>query len=432
MELGLETIGNACLIVHDKGPVLATDPWIEGPAYFGSWITSHEIPDEQYANIKAAEFLWISHGHPDHLSHESLGQLKDKKILLADHYGGRIARDLRNDGFDVTVMSDGQWMQLSERVRVLTIGDIQQDSTLLVDIDGRLIVNSNDASDLGAGPFVKSIIDTYDVSFLMCLTGYGDADMINFFDENGERIPAPALKQEPLLDGIESHLRNFGIRYYVPFSAQHNYQRSDSVWARSCATPLSAYEGQFQSDLHEMLPPFCRFDFVSDEATAIDPPARPDVVIPCEHFGDNWSDELDAEDRAKVEAYLQPITHLHSFLGYINFRVGGRDNRIVLNSEHALGITFEAPRASLMTSIEYRIFDDLMIGNYVKTTLHGPWPRQGTAALYPDLIPFIGKYADNGGARTPTELKAYFDAYRARGMFSLADPLAQAAVDRYR
>ena len=37
MQLGFETIGNATLIAFDEGPVLATDPWISGSAYFGSW-----------------------------------------------------------------------------------------------------------------------------------------------------------------------------------------------------------------------------------------------------------------------------------------------------------------------------------------------------------------------------------------------------------
>ena len=36
MHTGFETIGNACLIFHDERPVLATDPWRIGPAYFGS------------------------------------------------------------------------------------------------------------------------------------------------------------------------------------------------------------------------------------------------------------------------------------------------------------------------------------------------------------------------------------------------------------
>ena len=42
--LGFETIGNATLIAYDGNPVLVTDPWIRGGAYFGSWTFSHLIP----------------------------------------------------------------------------------------------------------------------------------------------------------------------------------------------------------------------------------------------------------------------------------------------------------------------------------------------------------------------------------------------------
>ena len=62
MELGFETIGNATLIAFDHGPVLATDPWIAGGAYFGSWGLSHEVPPEQMAAIRSAQYVWFSHG----------------------------------------------------------------------------------------------------------------------------------------------------------------------------------------------------------------------------------------------------------------------------------------------------------------------------------------------------------------------------------
>jgi len=67
VELGFETIGNATLICHDREPVLVTDPWIEGSAYFGSWKLSHRIPEAQFDAIKRIKYAWFSHGHPDHL-----------------------------------------------------------------------------------------------------------------------------------------------------------------------------------------------------------------------------------------------------------------------------------------------------------------------------------------------------------------------------
>ena len=47
MNIGFQTIGNATLICYDNNPILVTDPWIKGSAYFGSWILSHEIPEQQ-------------------------------------------------------------------------------------------------------------------------------------------------------------------------------------------------------------------------------------------------------------------------------------------------------------------------------------------------------------------------------------------------
>ncbi|TMD62690.1 MAG: MBL fold metallo-hydrolase, partial [Chloroflexi bacterium] len=89
-EVGFETIGNATVILHDRRPLLATDPWIAGPAYFGSWGLSHQIPAEQMEAIQKCEYVWISHGHPDHLSGDSLKLLSNKKVLVPDHVGARV------------------------------------------------------------------------------------------------------------------------------------------------------------------------------------------------------------------------------------------------------------------------------------------------------------------------------------------------------
>jgi hypothetical protein len=71
----------------------------------------------------------------------------------------------------------------------------------------------------------------------------------------------------------------------------------------------------------------------------------------------------------------------------------------------------ETPRNSLMTAIEYEIFDDLLIGNFIKTTLHGNWESE---SLHPHFTPHVAKYADNGRAKTRGEVDAYFAAYRSR------------------
>ena len=143
-------------------------------------------------------------------------------------------------------------------------------------------------------------------------------------------------------------------------------------------------------------------------------------------FDDDWSEPLRPGELERLRAYLAPVQHWRRFLGWIAFKVGGETHRIDIAAEHASrGITFEVPRHSLMTAVEWRIFDDVLISNFAKCTLHGPWHAPGTAAMYPDFNPFLTKFGDNGGAYSPDELRRYFRTYLDRGFTKLdGDPAA--------
>jgi len=412
MDLGFETIGNATLICHDKIPVLVTDPWITGPAYFGSWTRSHEIPAEQMESILGSRFVWISHGHPDHLSVDSIEPLKEKKFLLPDHVGNRIFDGLCALGFDVQVLKSRVWTSLSDRIRVLSIADYNQDGILLVDFDGTLVVNLNDASDRGWGRFVRKVVRGHKVSFLLKLSGYGDAEMIHLFDEEGRFIAPPAAKREPVGKQISHLTMQYGVKFFVPFSSMHRYQRADSVWVNQYITPLEEYAKGFVSTRCELLPAFIRYDCARESLERIDPPQTSQSVFSPEEFGDAWSETLTAADKVKLTAYFNSFEHIRSHFGFIRFKIGGESQTIDLNAaKGSPGITFEAPRHSLMVSVEQEIFDDLLIGNFMKTTLHGD---RGIRPLYPDFTPYIAKYGDNGRAKTNDELDAYFTQYRKR------------------
>ncbi len=106
------------------------------------------------------------------------------------------------------------------------------------------------------------------------------------------------------------------------------------------------------------------------------------------------------------------MRHLERCLDFVQLRVAKADHRIELNRRRfKRGITFEVPRGSLMTAVEHQIFDDLLIGNFMSTTLHGDF---GQECLYPNFSPYVAKFSDNGRARTPEELDRYFADYRAR------------------
>jgi hypothetical protein len=412
MDLGFETIGNATLICHDKRPVIVTDPWIVEHAYFGSWGLSHVIPVETMESIKSSQYVWISHGHPDHLSSRSLDLLRDKKFLIPDHVGGRILEGLRWRGFDVTVLNDRRWYPISDRIRILCIADYNQDAILLVDIGGSLIVNFNDASDHGWGSFVKQTIRKYKVSFHLQLSGFGDADMINVWRDDGTFIEPRAGRKKPVGKLIARQTERWRTKYFIPFSSMHIYQRADSVWARKYGTKLSDYAVGFESNSSELLPAFVRYDVAKQTYSQIDPLARSPEPLDPKECGDDWSEPLECADKKKITAYFKAISHLEEFLDFVSVRVDGAEHVVELASRRFdRGLTFEVPRHSLMVAIENEIFDDLLIGNFMKTIIHGNFPR---LLLYPEFTPYVAKYADNGLAKSKTQMRAYFKEYMMR------------------
>lgn len=414
--LGFETIGNATLIAYDGGPVLATDPWLGGEAYFGSWGLPYDIPADQLDAILTSEFIWLSHGHPDHINAGALEKLHGRKILLPDHVGGRIHDDLKAAGFDVEILKDREWVKLSDKISVCCVSDYFQDAVLLVNINGRLVVNLNDASDRAWGSFVKRIASNFEKVYLLKLFGFGDVDMMNFFDEQGNRVIPPSVRKRPIGEQVSFYTKLYGATDVIPFSSFHRYQREDSIWANELVTPEKALLEGFDHEAATLHPAFQRVCCETDTLTGLSPAEKPVQVFSPSAFGDDWSEPLEPQDILRVQEYFRSIEALSDSLDFITMKVGGQEATVPLAGRgFQRGITFECPRASLITAINHEVFDDLLIGNFMKTTLHGAWEN---VTLHPDFTPFVAKFADNGRAKSKAELEQYFDIYRRRAPFA--------------
>lgn len=404
---GFETVGNATLIAYDQRPVLVTDPWIYGEPYFGSWDLPYEIPPDQMDAIAWSEYVWFSHGHPDHLNEPSLRELTDKKILLPDHEGGRIASQMREAGLNVQILPTKQWVQLSPKIRVLCVPDMNQDAVLVIAMGNHVIINLNDSSAIGYTRYLRRLAAGFERRYLLALRNYGECET-KLYDEQGNFLPPASARKPSVGRQYELLAKKYGGTHIIPFSIFHRYQREDSVWAAEYTTPLSAHFEDYTYTGADLLPAFVQIDFEHDKETELRPSPRPWVVKPPAAFGDDWSDSLDREDVALCRSYFQQKEHVARTLGFIDLSVGGRTDRIVLNPHLHSGLTLEVPRNSLMQAVRYEVFDDLVIGNFMKVTLHG------VNGLYPDFTPYVAKYADNGCAQSEEELRQYFRSYRKR------------------
>jgi hypothetical protein len=414
MNLGFETCGNATLIAYDAGiPVLATDPWLQGAQYFGSWTLPYRFTAEQLAAFSAVRYVWLSHGHPDHLNLESLAVFRDKTLLVPTHRGDRILGDLRAAGYRVQVLPNDSWTQLSSRVRVLCCSDRNQDAAMLVALGDRCgVLNLNDGSAIGNRLRLKAHLRPFARRFVLRLLGGGGADMINYFTEEGTRIAPMPAERKPLGLAYSRLLRDWNGTHTAPFSCHHAFARTDSRWAADYETPLEAHGNQFKRQCGEFIPGYFAYDVTADRITPTPMEPVPRVFHDPREFGDDWSEPLEADDVKALGDYFRKFEHLRPRFQFINLRVGGRDHFVDLGGQRGRGITFEAPRHSLITAVRYEIFDDLLIANFVKTVLHG-----GVRSLYPDFTPYVAKYGDNGRAFSVAELNVYFQSYREESGF---------------
>ena len=402
--LGFKTVGNATIAAFDGKSILATDPWLgnDDDAYFGSWQLSHNIPKIELDEILDSKYIWFSHGHPDHLNPKSSKLFFNKHIILPNHAGSRISEYFVNKKAKVTVLQTGIWMQLSKNIKIMNIPNAEQDCILLIDINGRLLVDINDSSYQFCQRFLTHIISQYKTSYLLMLSGYGDADMINFYREDGSFIEPPAsLKYPPGYD-LSRAAKALGIGNVIPFSCFHEYKRSDSVWANNYAVKnLEDFTRGLDNDLIA-LPAFSCVDCTDDTFVKISGISKePSRIIDCKEFGDNWDDELDKTDIKKIEQYFQSIEELSRAFSFVKVRVGKKTHTVKL-SEGSIGVMFEAPAKSLMDAINWEIFDDLLIGNFMKTTL-----------INKDVLGFtaVCRYSDNGRVKSSSEVQNYLSQY---------------------
>jgi len=409
MNLGFETCGNATLIVYDGGiPVLVTDPWISGAQYFGSWMLPYRFTPEQTEAFAGARHVWLSHGHPDHLNLESLAAFRDKTLLLPHHHGGRILHDLNAAGYHVHEVADDSWVQISPQVRILCCADWNQDAALLIALGEECaVLNLNDGSALGTRATLHARLQSFKRRFVLKLFSNGTADMINFFTEEGERIDPMSAESRPLGYCYSGLLKKWSGTHTAPFSCHHVFARTDSRWASNYELPIEAHGACFKPTRGEFIPGYFSYDVTHDRITETAMELAPREFREPHEFGDDWLEPLDRQEVQTVRAYFQKFDHLRQKFQFIGVRVGGQDNFVDLGGPKGRGITFEAPRHSLMTAINYEIFDDLLIGNFTKTVLHG-----GVRSLYPDFTPYVAKYGDNGRAFSVGELHDYFLAYR--------------------
>lgn len=416
MSAQFETLGNASVIVfEDARPVLATDPWLTGTCYFGSWALDHPLSHQQIQNFFDAEWIWISHGHPDHLHDASLNMLPLRKnILLPDHYDGEIAANLRDRGFAVTILPYRTWYPLTPRIRVMCIDNINQDAVLVIEADGSLIIDLNDSPLCGELRFLRRLIRHYprEKTWLLALCSV-DADMFNFVDEAGQSLVGPPEERKPgAVWTVARTASQLGIGNFCCSSSQHIYVRADSVWANPHRIGWADMQRYWSRPEVNLVEPFVTVDLTSGQYVRNHPAQVSDASqITTATGDDDWSSRLTETEWDRVTAFVQQFQLIRRYIDFVAFQVGGETRRVPISHRghiaNARGIVFHVPKQSLLATVEFGYLDDLLIGNFMKV-------RLVNSKLYPRFTPLVAKVGGNAKVYTTGQYHRFLWRYFRR------------------
>jgi len=419
--LSFKTMGNATIQLWAGGkPLLTTDPWLVGRAYFDSWALHHPLSEAEIQSALDSEYLWISHGHPDHMHHESLALMADgKKMLVPSHYHDEISKTLENDGFDVEIMTYRKWYRLHEQLEILCLDNINQDAILVMRFGDALLINLNDSPLCGELSFLKKLVKTHpnDKVYAFKLVGIG-ADMLNYVDASGARdIDPPEDYRQGCIEGVADELAGLGVRTLCMSSSQHLLVRPDSKWVNEYEFTHSDLQRHWHRPAVKVVEPFVSCDIASGDIIANWPSQRPDSAQFIDHLGDdNWDEKLNEEEWARVVGFFAQFETLSDIVDFIDVDVAG-ERRTVLEQKKQRrkkrGVCFFVPKQSLLETIQWGYFDDLLIGNFMKTQLIN-------MRLYPDFSPRLAKYGGNAKVYSRKALKAMYRHYFWRNPVGMA------------
>ena len=212
-------VKHASLLIEWDGFNLLTDPWIEGPALFGSW-THYPPSDYTVSNLPKIDAIWISHEHSDHLHENSLSKFeKDIPIFVSKFGNDRLAKRVKKLGFtDVNSMSSFEPFKITKSIEATSFksSSVWNDNILLLEMDDFKILNFNDA---GINMNIQEKIPSVD---LICsvFAASGSAYPTNWshLDEiSKNRIMTDSNKG--LLHELKRMVDMFNPQYIIPFAS---------------------------------------------------------------------------------------------------------------------------------------------------------------------------------------------------------------------
>uniref|UniRef100_A0A673CT03 Cytidine monophosphate-N-acetylneuraminic acid hydroxylase n=1 Tax=Sphaeramia orbicularis TaxID=375764 RepID=A0A673CT03_9TELE len=142
------------------------DPWLKGPAFARGWWLLHEPPADCMDRLCAADLIYISHMHSDHLSYPTLKVLSERRPDMPIYVGDTsrpVFWYLEQSQVKLTnikVIPFGIWQNVDEHLRFMILMDgvhPEMDTCIIVQYKGHMILNTVDCTRPNGGRLPQNV-----------------------------------------------------------------------------------------------------------------------------------------------------------------------------------------------------------------------------------------------------------------------------------
>jgi CMP-N-acetylneuraminate monooxygenase len=309
---------HACIEVKYRGFSFLTDPWLEGPAFFGSWL-HYPAPRVDARKLRPSA-IWISHEHSDHFHEPTLSLLPPSTpVYVPDFPNRRLPARLHALGFqNVVALPFGEPVDVSDGVRITVFepASLWNDAILLFEVEGFRWLNLNDA---GVNHRIAQLVGPVDLissTFSPGASGY-PLTWTHLSDE--EKVDILDRSRQGSLDMLRDAVRAYGARELLPFASFFSLWRPEhlrylSLFRKNApADVVAAFEGT-DVDVIDLLPGEV-WNAANGKRTRLPLESRETIFDPermLAHATERWDAELFASafptgaspTAAEVQAYF--------------------------------------------------------------------------------------------------------------------------------
>jgi L-ascorbate metabolism protein UlaG (beta-lactamase superfamily) len=245
-------VGHASMLVEAGGVTILSDPWWRGPCFGAQWWT-YPAPVLDILSEKKVDYIYISHGHHDHLHPGTLQTLsRDAKVLISR--GSGLALSLIEIGFTVIELGDEEFVIGTEGARCRIMPTHSGDTLMAISDGHEVCINLNDAlhssSKAIQSVFVDKLKNLYpSIDYVFC--GYGTASHFpNCYVIPGKNREATAVRRQHYFNRQWAKLiEQLQPRFGFPFAANVVFLEDDLFWlnepVHNCERPTDVFHSLY-------------------------------------------------------------------------------------------------------------------------------------------------------------------------------------------